>query len=59
MARRKKTQADLADLLGIVRQGVSQRLAGQVDFRIGELQTIADYFGVPLAELVDDDRASA
>lgn len=53
LARRKKNQGDLAELLGITRQGISQRLNGQVQLRVGELQAIADYFGVPVTALLD------
>lgn len=55
IARRKGTkQEDLADLLGITRQAVSRRLLGRVDFRVAELQAIADYFGIPISTLLDD-----
>jgi transcriptional regulator with XRE-family HTH domain len=54
MARRGKTQGDIAELLNITRQGVSQRLLGRVDFRVGELQRIADYLAVPVADLISE-----
>ena len=60
LARRDKTQEDLAAVLNISRQGISQRLLGRVAFRVYELQKIADYLGVPVAELLaDQTEASA
>ncbi|WP_165692431.1 helix-turn-helix transcriptional regulator [Mycobacteroides abscessus] len=53
-ARRGKNQGDLAQLLGISRQGVSQRLLGRIEFRVGELQAIAAFLNVPIATLVPD-----
>lgn len=58
-ARRGKSQADLAVVLELSRQGVSQRLLGRVPFRIHELQKIASYLDVPLSQLVDEAKASA
>lgn len=53
LARRGKSQGDLAELLGITRQGVSQRLLGRVDWRISELQAIAAMLGTTVGQLVD------
>lgn len=59
-ARRGKTQADLAHAIGTSRQAISQRLLGRINWRIDELQTIADFLGVPLAELINTGtKASA
>ncbi|WP_373202627.1 helix-turn-helix transcriptional regulator [Mycobacterium marinum] len=59
LARKNKRQEHLADLLGFTRQAVSQRLLGRVDFRVAELQAIADYLEVPISALVGDSKASA
>lgn len=59
LARRRKRQEDLAELLGLTRQAVSQRLLGRVDFRIAELQAIADYLEVPIGTLVAEQQATA
>lgn len=58
-ARRGKTQLDLANALDVSRQAISQRLLGRIDFRIDELQTLADFLDVPLADLLDDEKANA
>ena len=57
LARNGKTQADLAELLGITRQGVSQRLLGRVDFRLRELSLIADFLGVTVTALLGEAAA--
>lgn len=59
MARRRKSQADIADLLGITRQGVSQRLLGRVDFRLSEVQQIATFLEVSVADLIGGEAVSA
>jgi len=59
IARRGKTQGDIAAVLGFTRQSLSQRLLGRVEFRASELQAIADHLGVSIAELVEQPKASA
>lgn len=59
IARRGKRQGDIAKLFGFTRQAMSRRLLGHVDFRIAELQTIADYLGVPVAVLIDDPKTTS
>ena len=46
MARRRMTQARLAEVLGLSQSGVSARLAGKVPFRLDELEKVADALGV-------------
>lgn len=59
MARHGKTQADISELLGITRQGVSQRLLGRIDFRVAELQKIATYLDIPVSELLGETKAAS
>lgn len=59
IARRGKNQVDVAEALGITRQAVSNRLLGRVEFRVSEVQAIADYLGVPASVLVDDHSKAA
>lgn len=59
LARRGKNPKHLAEVLGITRQSVSQRLHGHVDFRVKELQAVADYLGIPVAALLDDHTKAA
>ncbi|WP_157932334.1 helix-turn-helix transcriptional regulator [Mycobacteroides abscessus] len=58
-ARRGKNQGDLAQLLGISRQGVSQRLLGRIEFRVGELQAIAAFLNVPITALLADQAVAS
>ena len=59
LARRRITQTDVAQRLGVSRQNVAQRLNGSVDFRVGELISVADMLGITIAELLDGVKASA
>ncbi len=52
MARRRKTQADLAPVLGVTRQAVSRRLTGDVPLTVDELAAIADFLDVPVTQLL-------
>ena len=54
LARRRVSQTKVAEHLGVSRQNVAQRLNGTVDFRVGELITIASLLNIdPSAFLVD------
>jgi transcriptional regulator with XRE-family HTH domain len=59
MARHGHTQVSLAKKLGVTQQMLSRRLSGHVDFGITELHAIANVLGVPLANLIDTDKANA
>jgi len=59
LARRRITQTDVAERLGVSRQNVAQRLNGSVDFRVGELISIANMLGITIGDLVGGVRASA
>jgi transcriptional regulator with XRE-family HTH domain len=51
MREHKVSQGQLATELRISQQAVSRRLAGDVDFTIGELATVARTLHTPLTEL--------
>lgn len=59
MARRGKNQTDIAALLETSRESVRRRLHGLVAFRIDELQKIALYLGVPIADLIGEEKAAS
>ena len=59
LARRRITQTDVAERLGVSRQNVAQRLNGSVDFRVGELISIANMLGITIGDLVGGIKASA
>lgn len=58
LARRGKTQRDLADLLGLSTQAISRRLTGRLPFDVDELSAVAAYLGMPVASLFNDALAS-
>ena len=59
LARRRITQTDVAERLGVSRQNVAQRLNGSVDFRVGELISIANMLEITIGDLVGGVKASA
>lgn len=52
LAARGENQTTLARVLGIAASGVNQRLSGRVAWRLDELDTLADYFGVSVVDLI-------
>jgi transcriptional regulator with XRE-family HTH domain len=52
MARRRVTQADLAELLNVSQQAISRRVSGRTAFGLDDLAKLADHFGVPLVALI-------
>ena len=54
VARRKVTQQQLADLLGIHQMSVSRRLNGHTEFTASEIALVADFLGVPVATLIGE-----
>jgi len=59
LARRRITQTEVAQRLGVTRQNVAQRLNGTVDFRVGELISIANMLDITIGDLVGGVKASA
>ena len=55
MARRRVTQSQLAEALGIGQPAVSGKLKGRSPFDIDELATISEFLHVPLAALIGID----
>lgn len=58
MARRRVTQVQLAEMLGIKQVSVSERLRGKTPFRLDELGIIADAFGIHPAALLGGNSPS-
>lgn len=50
--RLRMSQAALGKLLGISQASVSARLTGAAAFTLDELDVLADYFGVDVADLM-------
>lgn len=55
MVRKQLKQADIAQLLGFAQKNVSNRLRGQIPFRIDELLAIASYMDITLAQLLGNE----
>jgi transcriptional regulator with XRE-family HTH domain len=52
VARRKVTQQQLAELLGVHQMSVSRRLNGQTPFTAAEILTVAEFLGCDPALLM-------
>lgn len=52
LARQKKTQYDLAKVLGLPQPAVSLRLTGRRPFKAEELVAVAGFLGVPVAQFM-------
>lgn len=61
LARKLRTQQQLAEALGLTQQATSRRLRGEVPFSGAELMLAADFLDVPVAHLLppQSDRAGA
>ena len=57
MARRKITQTELAESLGMTQPAISRRMSGAVPFDTEELGQIADLLGVPMSVLFGEPAA--
>lgn len=52
LARRDLTQQEIADQLGISSVQVSRRMRGEVDWRLSELEAVAELLGLGLRDLL-------
>lgn len=57
LARKRISQRQLADLLGMSGTGVSKRLSGITPIDVDELQQIAQFLDVPVSMLMQDAAA--
>lgn len=51
LARQRKTQQELATTLGVNAHTAARRIRGEVPFDVVELEVIAAWLGVPVAQL--------
>lgn len=56
MSRQRKTQDDLAAVLGVTQQSVSPRVRGLQSFRAEELKAVAEWLNVPVSQFMDAVR---
>ncbi|SDC44825.1 BetR domain-containing protein [Nocardioides lianchengensis] len=59
MARKKKKQLDLAEVLNITTATAARRLNGTVPFDVVELMVVANWLDVPVESLQPPTRAGA
>jgi transcriptional regulator with XRE-family HTH domain len=59
LARKRISQTQIAEHLGVSRQNVAQRLNGRVDFRVGELIAIAALLDIPAAAFLKEPAGAA
>jgi transcriptional regulator with XRE-family HTH domain len=52
ISRQRKPQREIAELLGISQQQVSERVLGDVEWRISELVRVAEWLSVPITKFV-------
>ncbi len=58
MARRGRTQSDIATALGISQTAISRRLSGFVPWDVNELELVATALDVPLADLLPSEASA-
>jgi len=59
MWRRRLRQVDVAGAVGVSQSALSRKMRGEVDFTIDEVLAAAEYFDVPLGELLGPDSLRA
>lgn len=59
LARSRRNQGDLARALGISEAGVTRRMSGTTAWNVPELELVATFLGLELADLVTDDVPAA
>lgn len=52
ISRQMKPQRELVELLGLSQAQISERVRGDVEWRISELVQVANLLGVPITDLV-------
>jgi transcriptional regulator with XRE-family HTH domain len=59
MTRAGRRQVDVAEVIGITRASLSQRLLGKSGWRLDDLPAVAQYFGITVCELLSGYAAIA
>ena len=52
MTRTGRRQVDVAEVIGITRGSLSQRLLNKAGWRLNDLVPVADFFGLTVCELI-------
>lgn len=56
LAATGRTQRELAEHLKVSNPMISYRLAGRYSFPLHELPAVAEFFGITVADLLDENR---
>lgn len=59
MTRTGRRQVDVAEVIGITRGSLSQRLLGNSNWKLNDLPRVAEYFGLTVSELLSGYAAIA
>jgi transcriptional regulator with XRE-family HTH domain len=59
MTRTGKRQVDVAEVIGITRASLSQRLLGNANWKLNDLPKVAEFFGLTATELISGYTAIA
>lgn len=59
MARQGKRNRELAPVLEVSEQAVSERMRGSIEFRLSELYAVARFLGVPISRFIPAEPADA
>lgn len=54
LASHRRTQAELADVLGITQSAASRRLTGRMEFSASEVLQVAEWLDVPAARVLGE-----
>ena len=58
LARKRSSQRQLAKALGLTQPVIWRRLQGDMQFRVDELQAVAEFVEVPVSTLFPGDAAT-
>jgi transcriptional regulator with XRE-family HTH domain len=59
VARYRKQQSEVAEVLGMTQQSVSDRLLGKIGFRAEELAVLAEWLGIPVTRFLTEPERVA
>lgn len=59
MTRTGRRQVDVAEVIGITRASLSQRLLGNSNWKLNDLPKVANFFGLTVPELISGYAAIA
>lgn len=57
--RQQVSRTKIGEVLGLTRVPTAQRLDGQRPFNLRELETLAGFFGIPVADLLNGGKVTS